>query len=62
MARELFKQSAIMRREGEPLARWPKLPPTIRFSVEWLAWQANRATRKNPAMSEELVLLGKKPA
>jgi hypothetical protein len=38
------------------------LPPTIRFSVEWLAWQANRATRKNPAMSEELVLLGKKPA
>jgi 2-polyprenyl-3-methyl-5-hydroxy-6-metoxy-1,4-benzoquinol methylase len=61
-ARELFKQSAVMRRGGELQARRLKLPPPIRLNVEWLAWQANRATRKNPALSEELVLLGKKPA
>lgn len=61
-ARELFKQSAVMRRGGELQARRLKLPPPIRFNVEWLAWQANRATRKNPALSEELVWLGKKPA
>jgi hypothetical protein len=30
--------------------------------MEWLAAQANRATRRNPAVTEELVLLGKKAA
>ena len=60
-ARELFKQSAIIRRGGEPLTKRSKLPLPSRFRVEWLAWQANRAARKSPALTEELVLLGQKP-
>ena len=61
-ARELFKQSAIMHQGGEPLAKASILPFTTRAAVEWLAWQANRAARQNPALTEEIVLLGHKPA
>jgi 2-polyprenyl-3-methyl-5-hydroxy-6-metoxy-1,4-benzoquinol methylase len=61
-ARELFKQSAIIQQGAEPLAKTSSLPPARRIAVEWQAWRANRAARQDPALTEELVLLGHKPA
>jgi len=61
-ARELFEQSAILRQGGKPLGKQTRLRWPARAAAEWLAWQANRAARKNPALTEELVMLGQKKA
>ncbi len=61
-AREFFKTSLIVQRGGDPMKRHPRLPWFARLKTEWFAARANRAARKNPALAEELVLLGKKPA
>jgi SAM-dependent methyltransferase len=60
-ARELFEISFRLQRGDKLSERHPKLPWFTRLKMEWLAAQANRATRKNLAVTEELVLLGKKP-
>ena len=61
-ARELFKKSFLLRQAGDSVPQSSHLPLRIRLKMEWLAWQANRATRKNPVGTEELALLGKKLA
>jgi 2-polyprenyl-3-methyl-5-hydroxy-6-metoxy-1,4-benzoquinol methylase len=61
-ARELFKQSFVMRYGGAPMTRHPPLSWSTRLAMEWQAFRANRTTRKDPGCAEELVLLGRKPA
>ena len=61
-AREMFKASQTLVLTGPGKKREQHLPWTARVKVEWLAARANLATRGNPAVTEELVLLGKKPA
>jgi len=60
-ARELFETSFFLHRGNDLNGQKPKFPWFIRLKMEWLAALANSATRKNPAVTEELVLIGKKP-
>lgn len=61
-AQEIFKGCFTLARGGDAENyREQNLPWPVRLKMEWLAWQANRAARKNPAGTEELVLLGTKP-
>jgi len=61
-AREHFKQSIIIRRGGNLVARRSNLPLATRVLIEWQAAQANRATQIDPGCGEEIILLGEKPA
>ncbi|HLZ53602.1 MAG TPA: class I SAM-dependent methyltransferase [Verrucomicrobiae bacterium] len=61
-AREFFKKSLIVQRNGDPTERHPRLPWRARIQMEWLAARTNRMIRKNPACAEELILLGRKAA
>jgi 2-polyprenyl-3-methyl-5-hydroxy-6-metoxy-1,4-benzoquinol methylase len=61
-ARELFHTSFTLRLAGNSKKREKILPWPVRLKKEWLAAQAGRAARKNPAVAEEVVLLGKKTA
>ena len=61
-AQEMFKASYTLVLAGADKKREQELPWPARFKVKWLAAQADLATRQNPAVAEELVLLGKKPA
>lgn len=61
-AREYFKTCFSLERGDKLTNKVQKLPWFTRLKMEWLAAQANRATRRNPAVTEELVLLGKKAA
>lgn len=59
-AREFFKKSLIAQRGGDPTERHPRLPWRARLEMEWFAAKANHAAKENPALVEELVLIGKK--
>ncbi|HUA39880.1 MAG TPA: class I SAM-dependent methyltransferase [Candidatus Sulfopaludibacter sp.] len=61
-ARHFFKKSLIVELGGDPAERYIRLPWFQSIKMEWLAAKANRSARKNPAYTEELILLGKKPA
>jgi len=61
-AQEMFKASYTLVLAGPDKKREQELPWPARFKVKWLAARADLATRRNPAVAEELVLLGKKPA
>jgi len=57
----LFHTSYCLQLAGNSKKRERHLPWPAQLKVKWLAAQANRATRKNPAVTEELVMLGIKP-
>ncbi|MGA2244469.1 MAG: class I SAM-dependent methyltransferase [Verrucomicrobiota bacterium] len=59
-ARATLQQSTILRLGGEPMANNFHLPFRTRVNLRWLAWQADRASAKEPARAEELILLGRK--
>jgi 2-polyprenyl-3-methyl-5-hydroxy-6-metoxy-1,4-benzoquinol methylase len=59
-AREIFHASFCLRLAGESRKRGTTLPWPVRLKVDWLAAQANRATRGDPALAEESLLLGRK--
>jgi SAM-dependent methyltransferase len=61
-AQELFHASFCLQLAGKEKRRERELPWTLNLRKKWLAAQADRATRSNPAVAEEAVLLGKKPA
>ena len=61
-AREYF-QTCLRLQRGYPMADpAKKLCWRDRLEAEWLAARADRATRQNPAVAEEAVLLGRKSA
>lgn len=59
--REWFPSCAHFQQGGELPMKPSHLTLVKRISVELQAWRANCATKKNPALTEELVLFGKKP-
>jgi 2-polyprenyl-3-methyl-5-hydroxy-6-metoxy-1,4-benzoquinol methylase len=61
-AQEMFKASQTLVLAGPGKQRDQHLPWAAKMKVKRLAALADLATRKNPAVAEELVLLGKKPA
>jgi 2-polyprenyl-3-methyl-5-hydroxy-6-metoxy-1,4-benzoquinol methylase len=61
-AREIFHASARLRSRDNLASTGQRLTWPARLGIEWQAAQADWATRHNPAVGEELVLLGKKPA
>ena len=61
-AHGFFKSSLVLKHGGDPTVRHPRLSLFERLQLRWLAAQANRATLRNPACGEEVILLGEKPA
>ncbi|HEX4349274.1 MAG TPA: class I SAM-dependent methyltransferase, partial [Verrucomicrobiae bacterium] len=61
-AQDLFHSSFCLQLAGKDKRRGCDLPWPLKLRKKWLATQADRATRSNPALAEEAVLLGKKPA
>jgi 2-polyprenyl-3-methyl-5-hydroxy-6-metoxy-1,4-benzoquinol methylase len=59
-ARELFHTSLGLQLAGPMKKRQRELPWPVRMKKEWLAAQADRATRRDPSLAEELLLLGRK--
>jgi SAM-dependent methyltransferase len=60
-AKEMFKRSTFLQNGLDPMGQKPGLPAMTRLKSRWLAWQADRATRRNPELAEELVLLAHRP-
>jgi 2-polyprenyl-3-methyl-5-hydroxy-6-metoxy-1,4-benzoquinol methylase len=60
-AREYFKNSYKLVLAESVRQNGGRLPWPARIQVAKLAASADAATRKNPALTEELILLGKKP-
>lgn len=60
-AREMFKRSALLRMGRDPMGQGPGLPAIHRLLWMWRAWRADRATRGDPDLTEELVLLARRP-
>jgi 2-polyprenyl-3-methyl-5-hydroxy-6-metoxy-1,4-benzoquinol methylase len=60
-AQELFHTSFCLQRAGRLKRRDRHLPWTVNLKKKWLAFRADWATRLNPAVAEEALLLGKKP-
>jgi SAM-dependent methyltransferase len=57
VAAEVFRRSVHIQRGSDPMTGEPGLPLTARLRTLWLVSKANRATRANPELSEELVFL-----
>jgi SAM-dependent methyltransferase len=60
-AREIFHTSFGLRLAGKFKKRERRLPWPVHLEMVWLALRASLATRRNPALAEESLLLGKKP-
>ncbi len=59
-AAEVFRQSVQIRRRGDPMRMQPPLSFADKLCAAWLARQADRATREQPSLAEELVLLARR--
>jgi SAM-dependent methyltransferase len=60
-AKEMFMRSVHLQHGNDPMRQEPPLSLAAKFKVFWLARQADRATRANAELTEELCLLGHRP-
>jgi hypothetical protein len=60
-AQDMFRRSMRIRRGKGLFCGQPALPLKARIEARCLAWRTDRATRINPELSAELVLLAHKP-
>ncbi len=61
VANEIFMRSMHLRNGSDPMRQKPALSLAAKLRVVWLARQADRATRAQAELAEELVLLARKP-
>jgi 2-polyprenyl-3-methyl-5-hydroxy-6-metoxy-1,4-benzoquinol methylase len=61
VGREWFEGSALIRKGSDPMQKEPPLSLPEKLEAVWRAWRADRATRSKPELTEELVLLGRRP-
>ena len=57
----MFKRSMHVRNGSDPMREKPALPAVMRLNAAWLSWQADQETCRQPGMTEELVLLARRP-
>jgi len=57
----MFKRSMHVRNGSDPMREKPALPAAMRLRAAWLSWQADQETCRQPGMTEELVLLARRP-
>ncbi|MGA9779975.1 MAG: class I SAM-dependent methyltransferase [Verrucomicrobiia bacterium] len=62
VAGEWFEGSRLIRKGSDPMKKSPPLSAAEKLRLGWQAWRANRQTRRQPDLAEELVLLARKPA
>ena len=60
-AQAMFRRSMLIQEGSDPMRGRPPLPPIKRLKTAYLAWRANRKTRRAPDEGEELVVLARKP-
>ena len=60
VACESLRLSMHIRLGGDPMRQQPALPLAARLKTAWLARQADRQTRVQPELTEELVLLSRR--
>ena len=59
-AHEFYRQSFVLRHDGDPMTKNARLPWSARREISRLSAAADRAALNNPACAEELILLGRK--
>ena len=60
-AAEVFQRSQQIRRRGDPMRMKPRLSLADSLRTRLLAWRADRATRAKQELTEEIVLLARRP-
>jgi SAM-dependent methyltransferase len=60
-AREIFMRCAHLQNGSDPMRQKPRLPFSAKLKSAWQAWKADQETRLKPELTEELVLLARRP-